>query len=88
MRHIQLMHPDFQINNKLVGKKVLANAEICNEVAKEQHGSRKHHQAGLLVLNKILVGDLFRLTRRAEYYGMNVTKGCFDRTEHIASIHL
>ena len=52
MRLIQLMHPEFQINNKLVGKKVLANVEICNEVADEQHGSRKHHQIGLLGLNK------------------------------------
>ena len=43
MQLIQLMHPEYQINNKLVGKKVLANAEMCNEVAEEQHGSRKHH---------------------------------------------
>ena len=59
MRLIQLMHPDYQINNKNIGRKVLANTEICNEVAEEQHGSRKHHQAGLLLLNKVLVGDLF-----------------------------
>ena len=57
MRLIQLLHPEFQINNKLVGKKVLANAEMCNEVADEQHGSRKHHQAGLLCLNKVLICD-------------------------------
>ena len=30
MRLIQLMHPEFQINNKLVGKRVLENAKICN----------------------------------------------------------
>ena len=59
MRLIQLMHPEYQINNKLVGKKVLANAEIRNEVADEQHGCRKHHQAGLLGLNKVLIGDIF-----------------------------
>ena len=53
VRLIQLMHPEYQINNKLVGKKVLVNAEICNEVADEQHGSRKHRQAGLLGLNKV-----------------------------------
>ena len=60
MRLIQLMHPEYQINNKLVGKKVLANAEICNEVADEQHGSRKHHQAGVLGLNKVLIGNILR----------------------------
>ena len=59
MRLIQLMHPEYQINNKLVGKKVLANVEMCNEVADEQHGSRKHHQAALLGLNKVLIGDIF-----------------------------
>ena len=41
IRLIQLMHPEYQNNNKLVGKKVLANAEMCNEVADEQHGSKK-----------------------------------------------
>ena len=40
---IQLIYPEYQNNNKLVGKKVLANTEMCNEVADEQHGSRKHH---------------------------------------------
>ena len=44
VRLIQLMHPEYQINNKLVGKQVLANAEICNEVTKEQHGSWKYHR--------------------------------------------
>ena len=33
-------------NNKLVGKKaLLANAEMCDEVADEQHGSRKNRKA-------------------------------------------
>ena len=53
------MHLEYQINNKLVGKKLLADAEMYNEVAEEQHGSRKYHQVGLLILNKVLVGDLF-----------------------------
>ena len=78
MRLIQLMHLEYQTNNKLVGIKVLANAEMCNEVADEQHGSRKHHQAALLGLNKVLIGDIFRYNRRSGYYGMNDEKGCFD----------
>ena len=41
MRLIQLMDADFQSINKLVGKKALANTEMCDEVADEQHGSRK-----------------------------------------------
>ena len=82
MRLIQFMHPEHQINIKLVGNNVLANAEIYNEVAKEQLGSRKHHKLGLPVLNKILIGDLFCLTCCVGCYGMNDAKGCFDRIEH------
>ena len=59
MRLIQLMHPEYQINNKNVVRKVLAKPEICNKVAKEQHRSRKQHQAGLLMLKKVIVGDFF-----------------------------
>ena len=61
---------------------MLTNTEICNEVAEEQYGSRKHHQAGLLLLNKVLVGDLFRLTRFSGCYAMNDAKGCYERIDH------
>ena len=71
MRLILLMHPEYQINNKLLDKKVLVNAKLCNEVAEEQHGSRRHHQAGLLGLNKVLIGDIFRYTRGSDCYVMN-----------------
>ena len=77
---IQLMYPECQINNKNVGRKVLAHAKICNKVAEEQYGSRKHHQAGLLLLNKVLVGNLFCLARFSGCYVMNDAKGCYDRT--------
>ena len=86
MRLIQLMHPDYQINNTNIGRKVLANTEIYNEVAEEQHGSKKHHHAGLLLLNKVLIGDLFRLTRFSGCYAMNNAKGCYDRIDHNVAI--
>ena len=86
MRLIMLMYPQFQMNNKNIGRKVLANAEICNEVAKGQHGSRKFHQAGLLLLNKVLVGDLFRLSRFSACYAMNDAKGCYDCIDHTFAI--
>ena len=75
MRLIMLMHPEYQINNKNIGRKVLANAEICNEVTEEQHRSRKNHQVEMLLLNKVLVGDLFRLTRFSDCYTMNDATG-------------
>ena len=82
MRLIMLMHPQYQINNKNIGRKFLVSAEICKEVSEEQHGSRKYHQAGLLLLNKVLVGDIFRLTRFSCCYAMNGTKGCYDQIGH------
>ena len=71
MRLIQLMDADSQSNNKLVGKKKLANAEMCDEVADEQHGSRKNRNAIWCCLNKMLVADYLRLTCRADCFGMN-----------------
>ena len=82
MRLIMLMYSEYQINNKNIGRKVLENAEILNEVAEEQHGSRKNCQEGLLLLNKVLVGDLFCLTLFSGCYAMNVAKGCYDRIDH------
>ena len=82
MRLTMLMHSEHQINNKNIGRKVLANAEICNELAEEQHGSRKNHQAGLFLLNKVLVWDLFCLTRFWGCYAMNDAKECYNRIDH------
>ena len=82
MRLIQLMHPKYQIDNKSVGRKVLTNTEIYNEVAEEQHRSRKHHQAELLLLIKVLVGNLFRLTKYSGCYVMNDAKVCYEQIDH------
>ena len=72
------MYPEYQINNKIVGNQVLANAEMYNEVTEKQHGLRKHHYVGLLVQNKVLVGDIFCHTRRAGCYSMNNANGSFN----------
>ena len=80
------MNPVFQMNNKLTGKRVLENTELTNTVAEEQHGSRKHHQAGLLALNKVLIEDLSRLMVCALCYAMYDAIGCFDRIDHTPAI--
>jgi hypothetical protein len=41
MRAVQLFAAEFNITNKMIGKRVLAHAEVCNEVVDEQHSSRK-----------------------------------------------
>ena len=76
------------MSNKLTGKRILENAEMTNSVTKEQHGSRKHHQAGLLALNKVLIEDLSRVMVRALCYAMNNTIGCFNRIDHTPAIHV
>ena len=40
MRLIQLMSPEFQINNKMIDQNILKHAEAANAVAADQHGSR------------------------------------------------
>ena len=55
-------------------------------VVEEQHRSKKHHQAGLLLLNKVLVGDLFCLTKYPCCCGMNDVKECHDRIEHTFAV--
>jgi len=82
MRFIQLMHLEYLINNKLVCNEVLFNAETCNAIAEEQHGSRKHHHAGLLVLKKGLVVNLFKYTHQFRCYGMNDTNDCFEQIQY------
>ena len=82
MRLLQLIHHEFQMNNKLVRKGVLENAEIFNKVATEQYGSRNNHQSGLLFLNKCLIGNICRLLRTWACYGMNDAIGCFGRIYH------
>jgi hypothetical protein len=45
MHAVQLFAAAFNITiDKMIGKRALAHAEVCNEVADEQHGSRKNHQ--------------------------------------------
>ena len=86
MRLIQLIHPEYQITNNNIEKKVLANAKIYNKVAEEQHGSNQHHQAGLLLLNEVLVGNLFCLTCFSDCYAINDARGCYIKIDHAFAI--
>ena len=43
-------------------------------------------QAGLLGLNKVLIGNIFQYTRRSSCYCMNNAKGCFDQIQHTFTI--
>ena len=79
MRLIQLMSPEFQINNKLFGRCLLAHAEAANDISPDQHGSRKHHKSINTCLNKKLLCDSLWQKRRAGAVAMNAAKGNYDR---------
>jgi hypothetical protein len=82
MRLIQLKCPDFQINNKMSGRRMLAHAEKYGTIEADQHGSRRHHQAILACLNKVLLADVMRQWKLAGAFCMNDAKSCYDRIIH------
>jgi hypothetical protein len=55
MRLIQLMMADYQINNKLFGRRMIAHGEKACVLSPDQYGSRKFHRAILACLNKLLL---------------------------------
>jgi hypothetical protein len=65
MQTIQLMHAEFNMNNKKLGRDVMSFAELCKVLSAERFGSRKKHQSILAVLNKRLTNDLLRQCRLA-----------------------
>ena len=85
-RTIQLMDPEFQINNKMLGKRTLAHAEKANEVATDQYGSRKNHTAISACLNKKLLCDILRQHKRSAALVFSDAAGCYDRICHPVAI--
>ena len=86
MRLLQMMDPEYQINNKMIGRRVLAHAEKAGEVAEDQHGSRKNHKAITACLNKKVLCDILRQKKRTGAIAMNDAKGCYDRISHPVAI--
>ena len=65
MRTILLMNSELNINNKKLGREMMANAEEHGAIAREQYGSRRHHRSITAALNKRLTMDMLRLRRQA-----------------------
>jgi hypothetical protein len=75
MRTILLMNAEFSMNNKKLGRDMMmVNAERRGEIAREQYGSRRHHQCILAALNKRLTMDNLRQARRAGALCVNDAK--------------
>jgi hypothetical protein len=87
LRAILLYEADFNQNNKLLGREMLALAEQHDAIAIEQFGSRKFLSAVDQSLNKALAFDAWRLSRVPAALCSNDAKGCYDRIVHnVASL--
>ena len=72
------MSPEFQINNKLIGKNILRHAEATNAVAVDQHRNRKHHESINTCNNKKLVCDVLRQKKRADAVAILDAKSAYE----------
>ena len=89
MRTITLMDAAYNMNNKQLGKDLMAHAEELGNIAREQYGSRKHHRSNTAATNKVLTMDLLRIRHQAGALCSNDAKSCYDRIVHsIASLAL
>jgi hypothetical protein len=52
------MDAEFNMNNKVLGQRLLAHAEEANALSADQHGSRKNHTTATCVLNKVLLFNI------------------------------
>ena len=64
LRTFLLYEADFNFNNKILGRRMMQNAESEDLLALEQYGSRKKKKAIECTLNKRLIFDILRQTKR------------------------
>jgi hypothetical protein len=87
LRIIVLFHALFNMNNKRVGREMIANAEKLNQIPWEAYGSRKRHRSIECAANKVFTTDIARQEHRPMALCSNDAKSCYDRILHaIASI--
>jgi hypothetical protein len=86
MRTIILYEADFNQNNKLLGRSMMAHAESYHQLAPEQYGSRKGLSAIEQGLNKRFSFDLMRQKRLPGGLCVNDAKSCYDRIVHCVAM--
>ena len=87
LRIIVLFHALFNMNNKRIGREMIANAERLNQIPWEVYGSRKRHRSIECAANKVFTTDIARQEHRTTALCSNDAKSCFDRILHaIATI--
>jgi hypothetical protein len=86
-RIIVLFHATFNLNNKRIGRAMVANAELLGQIPWEVYGGRKRHRANKCATNKVLTMDIARLEHHFMALCSNDAKSCYDRILHaVASI--
>jgi hypothetical protein len=87
LRIIVLFHSMFNMNNKRIGREMIANAELLNQIPWEAYGSRKGHRSIECAANKVFTTDIARQEHRSMALCSNDAKSCYDRILHaIATI--
>ena len=87
LRIIVLFHALFNMNNKRLGRDMIANAEKLHQIPWEAYGSRKRHRSIECAVNKVLTTDIARQEHRPTALCSNNAKSCYNHILHaIASI--
>jgi hypothetical protein len=73
------MEPDFNLANKILGRRLMKNAESHGTLAPEQFGSRKRKCAINHAINKQLTVDILRQEHRIFVLVLLDAKSCYDR---------
>ena len=82
LRTILLYEADFNFNNSMLGKNMMRSGEKLGTLAREQYGSRKQMTAIECALNKRLLFDIARHTKRPLGVCSCDLKSCYDRILH------
>jgi hypothetical protein len=87
LRIIVLFHALFNLNNKRIGRDMIANAERLNQIPWEAYGSRKRHQSIECAVIKVFTTYIACQEHRSMALCSNDAKSCYDIILHtIASI--
>jgi hypothetical protein len=79
LRTLLLLDPEFNQNNKILGRSVMAHAEAYSQIPAEQYGSRKKHRVIEAALNKVLTQDIWFQKWQSGALCSNDAKSCYDR---------
>jgi hypothetical protein len=86
LRTILLLEADFNMNNKKLGRDVMAWAEKAKALARDNYGGRKHLRAIEVSLNSTLTFNSLWAKKKTAVLMSNDAKGCFDRIAHVIAI--